>query len=170
MTLLLDEDVNIDGVHFFGGTMWTDFNGGDRRSMEIAGDAMNDFRLINTGGRSFRPVDSVVLHKRFVTKLVSWLNKDLSGPRVVITHHAPVVNSKTQYRASPLMPAFNSLDMLDTIQTFQPDLWVYGHTHECDDQTVGLTRVISNQLGYRHGAGFECKNFDPYGCPQVLAP
>ena len=31
MKLLLDEEVSIEGVNFFGGTMWTDFNGGDLR-------------------------------------------------------------------------------------------------------------------------------------------
>ena len=46
------------------------------------------------------------------------------------------------------MFAFNSLDMTDIIKKHQPDLWVYGHTHECDDQTIGKTRIISNQLGY----------------------
>lgn len=34
--LLLDEEVSIGGVNFFGGTMWTDFNAGDVRAMEIA--------------------------------------------------------------------------------------------------------------------------------------
>src|SRR5262245_53315371 len=36
VTLLLDEEITIDGVHFFGGTMWTDFNGEDFWSMKIA--------------------------------------------------------------------------------------------------------------------------------------
>jgi hypothetical protein len=41
---------------------------------------------------------------------------------------------------------------------------VYGHAHECDDQLIGKTRIISNQLGYpdRYG-GFECKDFDRAG-------
>ncbi len=33
---LLDEEVSIGGVNIFGGTMWTDFNGGDLRAMETA--------------------------------------------------------------------------------------------------------------------------------------
>jgi hypothetical protein len=62
------------------------------------------------------------------------------------------------------MPAFNSLDMVNVIEDRQPALWVYGHTHECDDQTIGRTRIISNQLGYpdRFG-GFECNDFDSMG-------
>ncbi len=42
--LLLDEEVRIGGVNFFGGTMWTDFNGGDLRAMETASSQMNDYR------------------------------------------------------------------------------------------------------------------------------
>ena len=44
--------------------------------------------------------------------------------------------------------------------------WVYGHTHECDDQTIGQTRIISNQLGYPDNfGGCECEDFDEAGLP-----
>jgi Icc-related predicted phosphoesterase len=80
---------------------------------------------------------------------------------VVISHHAPVINSYTQFTGSTLTPAFNSLDMLNIIKKFQPALWVYGHTQECDDQMIGSTRIISNQLGYPDPlGGFECAGFD----------
>jgi predicted phosphodiesterase len=36
VSLLHDEATNIGGVHFFGGTMWTDFSGGDVVAMETA--------------------------------------------------------------------------------------------------------------------------------------
>jgi hypothetical protein len=64
------------------------------------------------------------------------------------------------------MPAFNSLDIVEIIETHQPALWVDGRTHECDDQTIGQTRIISNQLGYPGNLGrFECKDFDEAGLP-----
>jgi predicted phosphodiesterase len=165
VTLLLDEAVSMGGVNFFGGTMWTDFHGGDRRAMETAGSQMNDFQLINNpDGTPFRPADAVALHENFVAKLINWFDEDLSGPRVVISHNAPVINPRSKFRGSPLMPAFNSLDMIEVIENRKPALWVYGHTHECDDQTVGTTRIISNQLGYPDGrGGFECKEFDSSG-------
>jgi len=82
-------------------------------------------------------------------KLLNWFGKNLSGPRVVISHNAPVIDPNSKYKGGPLTPAFNSLDMVEIIAIHQPALWVYGHTHECDDQTIGRTRIISNQLGYR---------------------
>jgi Icc-related predicted phosphoesterase len=85
---------------------------------------------------------------------------------VVISHNAPVINPNSKYKGGPLTPAFNSLDMVEIIGTHQPALWVYGHTHECDDQTIGRTRIISNQLGYPGNlGGFECKDFDEAGLP-----
>jgi hypothetical protein len=165
--LLLDEEVSIGCVHFFGGTMWTDFNGGDLRAMETARSQMNDYRLIyNPDETPFTPADSIALHKNFASKLLNWFGQNLNGPRVVISHNAPVINPNSKYKGGPLTPAFNSLDMVEIIETHQPALWVYGHTHECDDQMIGRTRIISNQLGYPGNfGGFECRDFDEAGLP-----
>lgn len=61
-------------------------------------------------------------------------------------------------------PAYTSRDMIKIIDQYQPDLWVYGHTHQPNDQTFGKTRIISNPRGYafRHEL---CEGFDPYGKP-----
>jgi predicted phosphodiesterase len=161
---LLDDAVTLDGVNFFGGTMWTDFNGANQQAMAVARRGMNDFRLIkNAQQKTLTPRDTVEFHQIFTTKLLSWLDQDLSGPRVVISHHAPVQNPRTQYLNSPLGPAFTARDMLPVIEKYQPDLWIYGHTHECVDHLIGKTRIISNQLGYAVLDGYECKNFDPTG-------
>jgi len=165
VTLLQDEAISIDGVHFFGGSMWTDFSGANPLAMEAAQQQMNDYRYIMSGpGQLLRPEDTVCLHEAFTEKLLAWFENDLTGPRVVVTHHAPVVRSFSKHGSSSLMPAFNSLDMITVIKAYQPQLWVYGHTHECDDQQIGQTRVISNQLGYpNRGGGFECRGFDKCG-------
>ena len=100
--LLLDEEVSIGGVNFFGGTMWTDFNGGDLRAMETARSQMNDYRLIyNPDETPFTPADSIALHKNFASKLLNWFGKNLSGPRVVISHNAPVINPNSKYKGRP---------------------------------------------------------------------
>lgn len=160
--LLLNNEISIGGVNFFGGTMWTDFAGGDEMAMNSAQRQMNDFRLIKTAeGKTLGPSDTIIYHETFLKKLKTWLAKDMSGPRVIITHHSPVLNPNTRYKESPYMYAFNSLDMTDIIRKHRPDLWIYGHTHECDDQTIGKTRIISNQLGYPDKAGgYECAGFD----------
>lgn len=45
-----------------------------------------------------------------------------------------------------------------------PLLKALADTHECDDQTLGSTRIVSNQRGYPHSrTEFECEGFDPGG-------
>lgn len=165
VTFLQDEAITIDGVHFFGGTMWTDFNGVDRAAMTHAEQGMNDYsQIMLPNGQFLKPIDTVAYHMSFVESLRRWFEDDLPGKRVVISHHAPVVNPNTQHGNSPYMPAYNSLDMLPIIETYQPALWVYGHTHECDDQMVGNTRIISNQHGYPgYGGKYKCAGFDKAG-------
>lgn len=162
---LQNEAAEIDGVQFFGGTMWTDFDSANARAMREARDRMNDYRMIQIAMRSpLEPSDTIAMHQAFVEKLVAWFETPLPGSRVVITHHAPTINPNTRYGSSTLMPAFNSLDMLPIIEKYRPQLWVYGHTHECDDHVIGGTRIISNQRGYpSHNGGFECADFDANG-------
>ncbi len=170
VTFLQDEEMSINGINFFGGSMWTDFRNENLAAMGAAQRSMNDFRLIVTGeDKPLNPADTVALHKSFLEKLISWFEKPLKGPRVVISHHAPVISPHTKYGDSELQPAFNSLDMIEIIKKYRPELWVYGHTHECDDQTLGKTRMISNQLGYpdRLG-GYECEGFDKNGVGVVI--
>lgn len=163
---LRDNSITIKKTHFFGGTMWTDFLGGSEKAMREAMAHMNDFRLIKMGdGISLTPHYTTKLHSQFVEKLLEWFQQPLSGKRIVVTHHAPVINPITKYRGSPLTPAFNSTDMIEIIDQYQPDLWIYGHTHEGDDHFRGKTRIISNQRGYQHNAiQYECEdNFDAEG-------
>lgn len=165
--LLCNEYISIDGVNFFGGTMWTDFQAGDATAMRYAAKHMNDFRLIRAGESRFTPEGSIELHREFATRLNEWFEMIFPGPRVVVTHHAPVSNPKSQHLGSPLQPAFIAYDMRELIEKYEPDIWIYGHTHECDAQTAGKTRIISNQLGYPlKSCAYECsKSFDPLGCP-----
>lgn len=170
--LLDNRSVYIEGVHFFGGTMWTDFNEGDSLAMVRAANNMSDYELIylNKSKKRLSPLQTVIFHQVYKEKLINWFEKDPPGKRVVISHHAPVVHPHTKYGESLLTPAFNSLDMIPLIHKYAPAVWVYGHTHECDDQMVGTTRVLSNQLGYPQvkGIPFECGNFDPQGIGFVV--
>jgi Icc-related predicted phosphoesterase len=51
--------------------------------------------------------------------------------------------------------------MIPIIEKYQPDLWVYGHTHFDDDRKLGATRIISNPAGYKNYR--EVYGFDPNG-------
>ena len=163
--VLRNEAIEIGGVNFFGGTMWTDFADRDGLAMLRARFVMNDYRRIRpTANRYLAPEDTVAMHEIFVAKVRAWFNLPLPGPRVVITHHAPTQNPTSRFKGSELQPAFNSMDMEALILTHEPALWLYGHTHECDDHVLGKTRIVSNQSGYPEAANrFECAEFDASG-------
>lgn len=165
---LHDEAVEIGGAQFFGGTMWTWFDNQDRAAMAAAQWYMNDYRLItDDDGSALSPERTVVMHEEFMAKLLAWFDNGVALPRVVITHHAPVLNPKTKYKKSVLVPAYVSLDMAEIIKKYQPALVIHGHTHECDRQKIGKTLVLSNQRGYPRPKDL-CGGFDPDGAPVEL--
>lgn len=162
-----DEAVTIDGINFFGGTMWTDFNKENPIDMMNAYRGMSDFRLIKNGNENLTPQDTVEFHKEYVKKLIAWFETPMEGKRVVISHHAPVYKKDSQYSNSSIKSAFNSLDMVPIIEKYQPTLWVYGHTHEPDFQKIGDTVILSNPRGYPlrqpNIRKAECEGFDENG-------
>lgn len=159
--------ITIEGVNFFGGTMWTDFNGKDRYHMQLAERRMNDYRMIKIGDMPISADDTYRFHAEYVYELRQWFAKGLSGKHVVVSHHCPGVNPNTKYKDSIMNAAYNSLDMIPIIEEFQPALWMSGHTHECHDMMIGNTRLISNQSGYPQrmwkSLVYECKEFDTTG-------
>lgn len=162
---LQDEQVTIDGVHFFGGTMWTDFNDNDFFAKQIALKQMNDYRMIRfSEKRNLLPDDTIVFYKEFKSALLDWFQQPLNGPRLVISHHVPIPSKYDYYRESKVNPAYTALPMEKIIWENQPDVWVYGHSHEPDDRMIGKTRVISNPRGYPRDDGtFDCTDFDVNG-------
>lgn len=169
VTFLQDEEITIDGVNFFAGTMWTNYRDANPMAMALCHQGMNDYRLIINGDKELTPRDTIDFHNKYVENLINWFEKDLPGSRVVISHHAPCINPNGFHRGSPMQPAYNSLDMIPIIEKYKPALWFYGHTHEPDDQIIGETRIISNPRGYPlRGGGQECKGFKEDGVGIII--
>jgi Icc-related predicted phosphoesterase len=133
---------------FFGGTMWTDLNRGNPLDMWAAY-KLNDYRFIRKAeNQPLVPEDTIYFHEQYKEALIQYLKDNAQSKRVVISHHAPVEKKDTIFRGSPVTASFNSIDMVEIIEEYQPDLWIYGHTHESDDQYIGKTRIVSNPFGY----------------------
>ena len=104
---------------------------------------MNDYsQIILPNGQRLTPYDTIKIHEDFKEKLVAWLEQHQDKKRVIVSQHAPVKNPNTKYSNSNLQAAFNSLDMVEVIEKYQPDLWIYGHNHECDNHKIGKTQII----------------------------
>jgi len=164
----------INGVLFFGGTLWTDMNNEDPETLRQIAYMMNDYRGVQNSNRTvsyrvpsldennpdgvkfkerpatFSPQDSVVDHKEFLKKLdeVLALHPDLTT--VVCGHHAPSkASTHPRYKSEVLMNGAYSTNLDNFIlDRRQIKLWTHGHTHEDFDYMIGTTRIVCNPRGY----------------------
>ncbi|MCX9157773.1 metallophosphoesterase [Niveibacterium sp. 24ML] len=139
----------IEGVRFLGATLWTDGAlHGDPEGALACGGYMNDYRAIRgEDGVLLSPWDTMRWHARSRDWLDRNLDMPYEGPTVVVTHHAPSLQSiAPQYLDDPVSAFFAS--RLDAMLDGRAALWVHGHTHASSDYRVGETRVIANPAGY----------------------
>jgi Icc-related predicted phosphoesterase len=161
--ILENDSVDIGGYRFFGCTLWSDMEllGDSHVASIAAAEAMNDYRLIRHS-KTFRrlsPKETRMYHFRSVRKLTEFLEAGEPERSIVVTHHAPSIQSiADRYRTDPISPAFAS-NMEYLITKHQPRLWLHGHTHESFDYRIGKTRIVCNPRGY--ASTEENKGFKP---------
>lgn len=152
--LLDNRSLTLGGVRFHGTTLWTDFALyadepdhdaalTERKAIVL----MPDFSIIEQPeGETFSPRESRRLHAEALAWLEAELAQPIAGPRVVISHHAPLAACiPPRYRGDALSPAFASHlpGWMGRV-----DLWIHGHVHEPVDLEVAGTRVVANPGGY----------------------
>jgi hypothetical protein len=153
----------INGVLFYGGTLWTDMNGEDPNTMHRIRMVMNDFNYVkNTskeGKNVFMPDDAVEDHYAFRRGLDEVLALHPNLPTVVVGHHAPSkASTHPRYKNEVIMNGAYSTNLDNFIlDRRQIKLWTHGHTHEDFDYMIGTTRVVCNPRGYD---GYEEKAYN----------
>jgi len=160
------ESVVLDGVPFFGGTLWTDMNKEDAKTMNQISYLMNDFRIIQNSNKTtsfkdtkgnfqqryskFSPEDCVEDHKAFLKVIDDTITSNPTGTFVVVGQHAPSKQSvKPGYEKDLIVGGAYSSDLDEFILSHpQIKVWVHGHTHDKFDYMIGSTRIVSNARGY----------------------
>ncbi|WP_103336024.1 metallophosphoesterase [Pseudotabrizicola formosa] len=141
----------IGDTRFLSCTLWTDFalHADPGRAMMAAQRDMNDYRYIRCAGAGFRrirPSDTAFIHADHRAWLEEKLSAPLAGETIVVTHHCPHPDLIGERRGD-LEAAYGS-NLLPMIEKFQPDLWLFGHTHWRVEATVGKTVVRNVSLAY----------------------
>lgn len=131
--VLENSHVDIEGVRFHGATLWTDFSifGNPVKYGMICQPKMNDYKKItrDPSYSKMRTIDTFKIHQ--LSKV--WLRESLQTSRghrnIVVTHHAPSIQSvPDHYKEDPLTSAYAS-DLEDVIQeTFILDSWPYSYS------------------------------------------
>jgi len=133
-TWLSNDAATLDGVHFYGGTMWfPDLDGLNW----LFRDDFNDWELIENL-RSWVYKENTA----FTENAMKLVTRDT----IVISHHLPHTNSAREYRDA--CNRFFVSDQTPLITEKVPRLWLHGHTHTAYDFTLGDTRVVCNPYGY----------------------
>lgn len=168
--VLDNDEVIIDGVRFLGSTLWTDFvlsadSAQRTQAMQEAQQFMRDFSAIRIEGpesQLLTPEASAALYRNNAAWLETQLAQPHPGPTVVITHHAPSLQSvHPRFSGSPLNGCFVS-DLQHLMEGQRVQLWIHGHTHDSFDYTLHGTRVVCNPRGYAKDGLNENPLFDPH--------
>ena len=175
----------INGVLFFGGTLWTNMNGEDPQTLRQIAYMLNDYRGVKNSSRTvsyrvpdmtkdesdawtykerpaeFTPADSVEDHYEFRRKLDEVLELHPDLPVVVVGHHAPSrASTHPRYKNETVMNGAYSTNLDNWIlDRRQIRLWTHGHTHEDFDYRIGTTRIVCNPRGY-NGYEERADNFE----------
>jgi Icc-related predicted phosphoesterase len=144
---IVDNEVkSINGVNFIFSTLWSKISPNNELHIKSR---VSDFFTISIDGEAFRPKHFNQLHDESLGFITDELSKRKSEKNVVITHHVPtLLNYPAAYKASLINEAF-AVELHDLIVKYQPEVWVYGHSHvNTPEFTIGKTKLLTNQLGY----------------------
>ena len=157
---ILDKEmVQLGGVSFIGGTLWTDMNNEDPITLLHIAGMMNDFRCVTNSNRTvsyeervprFSPEDAVVDHREMMDYIRVMIEGKFDQKFVVVGHHSPSrLSTHPRYKDETVMNGGYSSDLSEFIIDHpQIKLWTHGHTHHKFDYMVGSTRVVCNPRGY----------------------
>lgn len=158
--LLQDESCVIEGVRFFGTTLWTDFNlfGDVTSAKRTAANSLNDYRKIrktvsvadNEQSVSLlTPDDTMRQHHFSKLKLLDVLNTS-AEPLVLITHHGCCRESAPLGECSHTLPAYTS-DLYPEFEFARkrPIAMINGHFHHYNARRLDRGVLLySNPRGY----------------------
>jgi Icc-related predicted phosphoesterase len=162
--VLQNDFVDIQGYRFVGTTLWTDLNLFHNRQLASYAirELMNDYKRIrieeNGRYKRLHPKDTFKLNQHGLKYLEDQLRTS-PLPTVVLTHHAPSLQSVDKIYQNRMDAAAYASDLEAFITLYQPVAWLHGHTHTCKTYRIGNTLVATNQFGYLNVG--ECDGFDP---------
>lgn len=134
---------HINGITFIGATLWTNFRD-DFYAQQAAKSMISDFRIIpnfstNTARMLF------IEHLQYIKMQY----EAIECQKVIVTHFLPTIECiAPKFKDEGLLNYYFANDLGDWVQNLKDTTWLFGHTHEHVDVTVGDTRLIANPYGY----------------------
>lgn len=174
--LLENQTFEIGGCRIVGATLWTDFAvsvGGDenvpvltrqRKAFGLVPCLMLDYQEIyrsdqrQPGETGLITIQEILArHHESRSHIARELVKPFEGRTIVLTHHAPLMQSMDPTFFGDASNAAFASDLSDLITRGKPSLWIHGHIHKFRDYVFGETRVVCHPRGMmreRETSGF----------------
>ncbi|WP_025661829.1 metallophosphoesterase [Rhizobium sp. IBUN] len=166
--LLENESLIVGENRFVGATLWTDFAvsvGEDEhippaerraKAFGLVPSRMMDFYSIFRSDERHPGENGMVTVKEILERHVrsrDFIDHELSQPfdgrTIVVTHHAPLMQSFDPSFFGNVTNAAFASDLSDLICRRRPSLWIHGHIHKFRDYMADDTRIICNPVGYQ---------------------
>lgn len=162
--VLENDMVTIDGVNFHGCSLWTDYelNQQGHKDRDACRDLLQDYSFIvdSSTGKKFSPERAVELH----VESLCWLSQSLQVHKnelnVVVTHHAPDLQSLAAYKHTKVYAPAYVTRLSEFIKEHSPALWIHGHCHKVSRYQIQSTTVVCNP----RGSNTYVDDFDPEAC------
>lgn len=168
--VLDDSAVEIDGISFFGSTLWSDF---ERRSLACMNGMrrrMGEYFFVKTRGHDaaghetlakFCPEDALQAHDTAWAALQHHVSDPGGKPTIVVTHHAPSRLGLNPVNAGNGLDGAFASDLDEKIATLETvPIWIHGHTHIRRRYRIGATTVLTNCRGF-DGKEISTRKFSP---------
>lgn len=147
------DTVELEGVAFIGGSLWTDCNQGDPLTLHALTGLMTDYDVIRNddlGYTKLKPTHTMARHHQTLQYIKHVVGEKRESRCVVVSHHAPCSKSiDTNYSGQYLMNGAYYSELSDFIMDSpQIKLWVHGHIHKAVDYMIGEAKIASCPRGY----------------------
>ncbi|MBB3452809.1 Icc-related predicted phosphoesterase [Rhizobium sp. BK313] len=175
--LLENETMTIGDVRIIGATLWTDYAvsvGLDesvpawrrqRKAFGLVPYLLLDYQKIyrsderRPGETGLVTIQEILArHNDSRRYIANELSKPIEGRTVILTHHAPLMQSMDPDFYGEASGAAFASDLSSLIEERKPHLWIHGHIHKFRDYMFGGTRIICNPQGWeaqRETGGFQ---------------
>lgn len=157
--VLINDTVIFEDIRFIGGTLWTNFNNMDKKTKEEFSEMRDSVKVYKSfrgsgysrrGGVNVTVDDIYEKHKETVKYFESELSKPFNGKTVLLTHHAPLLESiDTRYKDDFESNGCYVSDLSYLFKQYKIDALFHGHIHQSKHYYYGNTLVTCNPRGYK---------------------
>lgn len=162
ITLLHRSSLIHDNIALIGATLWSDLD--NHQEVLLAEHQRKFDAFFEHTYPNISPKERFEIMAEKYHRQKNWIFSEIARHKknnkkiIVITHHAPSLQSINPKFKNDDKQHFYASELDDEISQSQPNIWIHGHTHFHNDYTIGKTRVIANTLGLAS----EATNFNPF--------